>query len=423
MWAPSTFWRRLIDDQLHHRPARAPGQIVAQRREPLDIDVDRAEVRRLVLGQADGGDRRHREHRGRDVLQHHPARPVAEQRVGQGVALGGGDRGQVEQVGDVAEGKDVRLAGLQGEIHDHRAAAVEPHAGAFQPQAVHVRMTAGGKEHQVGLDRAAIRQVHQARASGGLDPRNGDVRVQDDTLGLEGVGQRLAQFRIEAAKRQRLAIDQVHLGAQRGEDAGELDRDVAAAEDDDPARQLGQVERRVGNDAELGARNVQPRRVAAGGDDDALGGDALAADIQRMRVDEGRARIEHGGAGLGQQAAVAGIQPVDLAVLGGDQPGPVMRALADIPAEADRVLGQGAVFAGLDQQLLRHAADIDAGAAPEALLGNADARAVAGGYAGAADSAGAAADNEQVVVHCLPFRRPGALPPASRLGTPPGKRP
>ena len=76
-----------------------------------------------------------------------------------------------------------------------------------------------------------------------------------------------------------------------------------------------------------------------------------------------------------------------------------MRPLVDGPAEAGRVLRPGAVFAGLHQQLLRHAADIDAGAAPEPFLGDADACAVPRGDAGTAHAGGTTADHEQVIIH------------------------
>ena len=215
----------------------------------------------------------------------------------------------------------------------------------------------------------------------------------------ERLGQALAQVLVEAAQRQRLAVDQVHLGAECLEDAGELDRDVARADDRDALRHARQEERVVGDDAELGAGDGDTLRMAAGGDDDAFGGDALAADVKRVRVEEHRAGIEDRRAGVVEQLAVDGVEAADLLVLGGDQLAPVMRALLDGPAEAGGVVRPGAVLAGLHQQLLRHAADIDAGAAPEAFLGDADAGAMAGGDTGAAHSGRAAADDEQVEIH------------------------
>ncbi len=90
-------------------------------------------------------------------------------------------------------------------------------------------------------------------------------------------------------------------------------------------RHLLQVERIVGDDTQFGARDGGPLGMAAGGDDDLFRGDALAADIQRVRIDEGGARVEDRRAGVVQQPAVDALQPGDFAILGGDQLGPVMR--------------------------------------------------------------------------------------------------
>ncbi len=189
--------------------------------------------------------------------------------------------------------------------------------------------------------------------------------------------------------------------AETGEDSGKLHRDIAGADDRHPLRHARQIERIVRDDAELRARDRQPHRMPAGADDDALGGHPLAADIERVRIDEGRARLEDLRAGVVEQPLVDAVEPADLPVLRGDQLGPVVRTLLDLPAEAGGVVGPGAVFAGLHQQLLRHAPDIDAGAAPEALLGHADARAVAGGDARAAHAGRAATDHEQVKIHAV----------------------
>ena len=54
----------------------------------------------------------------------------------------------------------------------------------------------------------------------------------------------------------------------------------------------------------LRARNIQLHRLAAGGDDNALGGDPLAADIKGMGIDKRRARIKHLAASAHQQLAV-----------------------------------------------------------------------------------------------------------------------
>ena len=258
---------------------------------------------------------------------------------------------------------------------------------------------AGGEEHQVGVQRLILTVGQHTTLAVGFQLQRPATGMQHDAGVAERLGQPLAQVLVEAAQRQGLAVDQVHLGAERLENAGEFDRDVAGAEDRHAVRHPRQEERVVGDDAELGARDGHTLRMAAGGDDDALGGETLAADIQRVRIDEHRAGIEDRGAGTLQQLAVEGLEAADLLVLGGDQLVPVMRPLFDGPAEAGGVVRPATILAGLHQQLLRHAADIDAGAAPEAFLGDADAGAVAGGDAGAAHAGGAATDDEQIEVH------------------------
>mgnify|MGYP003347741207 CR=1 FL=1 len=110
-----------------------------------------------------------------------------------------------------------------------------------------------------------------------------------------------------------------------------------------------------------------------------------------MRVDEGRRRFENLAARTFEQPLVDAVQPTDFLVLGGEQLRPVVRAFLDRPAEPGGIVRPGAIFARLHQQFLRHAADVDAGAAPETLLGDGDAGAMAGGDAAEADAAGTAA--------------------------------
>src|SRR5947209_2767316 len=94
-----------------------------------------------------------------------------------------------------------------------------------------------------------------------------------------------------------------------------------------------------------------------------------------------------------------------------------MRALADFPTEADRVVGPGAILAGMHQQLLGDAAHVDAGAAPEALLRDGDLGPMPGGDAGAPHAPGTATDDEQVEVerHVLVPRQVPIPPIATYL--------
>jgi hypothetical protein len=99
-----------------------------------------------------------------------------------------------------------------------------------------------------------------------------------------------------------------------------------------------------------------------------------------------------------QEAFVDAVQARDLALLVLQQLSPVEGRLGDAPAEVRGVLQVVAEMRGVGEKLLGDAADVDAGAAEAARLGNRDARAQRGADAAGANAAGAPADGEQIVV-------------------------
>ncbi len=102
-----------------------------------------------------------------------------------------------------------------------------------------------------------------------------------------GLGEAVAQILVEAAQDLVAAVDERRLDAEPGEDAGELHRDVAAADDDDALRQARQVEGLVGGDdvLEAGPRLGEPR-LAARGDQDLFRRDRAArlGELHRVAV-------------------------------------------------------------------------------------------------------------------------------------------
>ena len=105
--------------------------------------------------------------------------------------------------------------------------------------------------------------------AGLFDRRDGAAGDDPDAVLLHVDAQMLAHVVVEAAQDVFAAIDQRHLGAEAGKDAGEFDRDIAAALDHDAARQLRQMERLVRRDGVLDAGNfVAIARRAAGRDQD-----------------------------------------------------------------------------------------------------------------------------------------------------------
>src|SRR5690242_17947636 len=134
--------------------------------------------------------------------------------------------------------------------------------------------------------------------------------------------------------------------AECGKDAGELDRDVTRSQDGHALWHARQIECIVGNDPEFRTWYRQSHWISAGADHDVFGGDALAANVERMWINEGCMGFEDGRARIVEQSLVDTVEPTDLLVLRGDQLSPVMRPLLNLPAEAGCVLGPRTIFTG-----------------------------------------------------------------------------
>ena len=116
-------------------------------------------------------------------------------------------------------------------------------------------------------------------------------------------------------------------------------------------------------------------------------------------------RVPHRGAGavdlhagVDEHALVDAVQSGDLAVLVREERRPVEARLAARPAVGGGDLELLAEMRGVGKELLRDAADVDAGAAEAPGLGDRDFRPVRGGHAARAHSARAAAYREKVVI-------------------------
>src|SRR5690606_24009735 len=108
--------------------------------------------------------------------------------------------------------------------------------------------------------------------------QRGVLAAEDDLDAalLELAGEVGADVVVEAAQDVGAAVDQGGLDPEAGEDAGELDRDVAAAGDEDALRQFRQVEGLFGGDGVLDAGQLLGLPgAAAGGDEDLLRRDGL----------------------------------------------------------------------------------------------------------------------------------------------------
>jgi hypothetical protein len=240
-----------------------------------------------------------------------------------------------------------------------------------------------------------------------LDPFDGGLEAEVDAACAHLAHQRLADIVVEATEDEARAVELRRRHAEAGEEPRELAGDVAAAEHDSPPWLRGHAEQRIAHQAMFRPRKLGQHRLPSRGDDDVARGDALLPHRDGVGVDQRRLGIDDAHARAVEQAAVDAGEALHLRRDGLLQRAPVMAAHVHVPAEAARILGPGAVLGGLDHQLLRHAADIDAGAAPETPFRDRNLRAVPGRDAPAAHPRRAAADDEEINVHPLPpIQRP-----------------
>lgn len=222
-----------------------------------------------------------REDNGRDVLVRElVALDAAVDAVGEATAGCDGDRREERLAGDVADRKDVLDLGGLVLVDVDVAVLLELEADRLGADVVGERVTADGPQEDVGLDLLALlgvdrlgeRLVEVRVLDVGrhlLDVRVGvDVDARLDDVLLEHV----LQHRVERLEDLLVADDEVRLDAERVQDAGELDGDVARTDDDGALGELLEVEEAVRVEAVLVAGDVlgQGRR-AADGDDEAVG--------------------------------------------------------------------------------------------------------------------------------------------------------
>ena len=163
-------------------------------------------------------------------------RLAAEHRVGEGMALADGDGGEVDAVGDVSH----RINGGHGALRE--GIDLDGHVGrhldaeAVQPQPCDIGDAAGGEHHLPCPEGRAVVQRDAHAIAGAVDPRHVGAGADLDALLLHLGGEVVADVVIEAAQDLLAAVDEHGLHPEAGEDAGEFDRDVAAADDDDARR-------------------------------------------------------------------------------------------------------------------------------------------------------------------------------------------
>lgn len=100
-------------------------------------------------------------------------------------------------------------------------------------------MPSDGEHHLIGRDARSVRQVRREGLAMLFDLGD-DAAGQHRNAGLLHFAAHMsAHIVVEAAQDILTAIDHRHIGTKPGEDAGEFQRDVAAALNHNPLRNLG----------------------------------------------------------------------------------------------------------------------------------------------------------------------------------------
>src|SRR4029077_11472934 len=123
-----------------------------------------------------------------------------------------------------------------------------------------------------------------------------------------------------------------------------------------------ELEEAVGGDAELRARDRGHARIAPGGDDDVRGGERAPGHADGVRVREPGAAPDELDVLPGEVGRVQPVQVGDVGVAPVAQPGPVVPLHGEIEAVVPGVVLRSAQLGGVPHDLLRHAADVHAGA-------------------------------------------------------------
>ena len=380
----------------------ATRQHILHRAEVGGIDLHRSQLLLgLRLGHADTGHGRVAEYGRRNAVIIDAGRLVAIDGVGKGLALANGDRGQLDTVGDIADRIDAGAGRLVVLIDFDRPDIVQLDARRLQAQAIGVGHAASGEHDQIDLDRVMARHGDLERSVVQLfDPLEGRVEAEIDPLHHRNLEQPVADRQVVAAQDFFAAIDQRDVRAELVEDAGKFIGDIARARDQHALGDRVEMERLVGGDAMLMAGATRDGGMRADRDQDALGG-LLRAVGQPHAVGTGDdgALVDDLDAVAFQRLLIGAVQAIDFGqdIVAQGRPGEFAFA-RHLPAEAARVLQILGEMRTVDEQLLRHTAANDAGAADAIFLGHRHARAMRRRHARGTRAPGPCANDEQVIV-------------------------
>ena len=242
-------------------------------------------------------------------------------------------------------------------------------------------------------------------AVAGFDALYGALQTEVDALLLENHAQALGHVLVEGRQYLLAVFHHRHRAAQRGEDAGKLHADDAAADDAQTPGHLLQVEHLRGGDdlRQVGAGDGQAAGLRTGGDDDVRRCQHVVAHAYGV---VGR---QHGVSGIalhagafqhGVDACRQALHHLVFALYGGGQR---EGGLAATDAEGGGCFDALQHFRTVGQAFGGYAAFVQAGAAGGTFFDECDVLACGGGFEGRLISAGSGTDDDEVKL-CHAYR-------------------
>ena len=313
-------------------------------------------------------------------------------------------------------------------VVDHDATALQLDASLLRIQTLRVGHASDREQDLVRVDRAALtagREPHLQRAVALHDLR--DLAVGVDLTAELGQVLRVDgdQVRVDHGQHLGQHLEHGDLAAECGEHGGKLHADDAAADDRQPSRDLFQLEDLVRIDGELGAwqRDARDRRACR--DDDVLGLELVAGQVDDAVAGQASVCPQRGDPACLEQPFDSFDELVDdggLALLRGR---PVEAHLVGDDAERSPVPGLGVQLGGLEQSLGRDAAAHEAGPAHAVLLDDGGLGAKLGRAQSGDIAPGPTADDDQVkrpAHSSLLYQRSKKIMPLGAPASPPGHR-
>src|SRR5579875_2321649 len=360
---------------------------------------------------------------------------VAQDLVDHEHPLGEADVGQLRGGHHVAAGVHARLAGPHVLVHLDEPPLVHLDLRALEAELLGQRPAADGDHDGLHLDVLAVPEVHGRGAAvlGGRVTGHRHAGADVDAPLLEGahndVGDDLVALGQELGQR----LEARDLGAEVGEQRGELAADGAAADDDGRGGQLLEVEHLVGGEHEpaVDVEAGDGARHRTGGDDHVLPAElGPVRDADHVVGPEGAGALERGHLALLEEPLQALPQLVDDLLLPGLALGELEEGLVDADAE---LLGAGhgpVDRRRLEELLGRDATPVQARAPDLLLLDDGDVEAGQASVQGRRVAGGSTADDDDIELlgrgdHLLDrhqVRSGAAIPAPDRRSLHPGPR-